>query len=752
VTRVRTAEGAAELALLASSLVGAAALARMVAAPGVPWAVLATAGAGGAVAVASGRRRWPAPVAAAVPVAVVAVVAVWVSTWRTTVAGVPTARTWHAVDTALRSAHDIIATSNPPYRAVSGIVLLAALTAGIAAVAARLLAGTTVTSPLLALAPPFALVGLSAFAVGGAVAVPMAALAVTGAVVLVAAGGAGRRELGAGSAAVGLAVAVLAAGSVWGGPFVGYRPPSHPAGHGGAGGSGGSGVVTGLALVASVDAVERAQPDVVVFDAFVPQPTYWQVAALDRFDGTSWLPAPGVTALLRGTPPAPTGPPSPGRDAPTSTIVLRSYGSRILPVPPSTVTASGLTGIEVTPSGTVLPTTPTPGDTYTTFASATPTTPGTPAPSPTSDLSLPPLPTVVSTLAHQVTAGATSPAGEAARLTAWFRSGRFAYTLTPPRIPRGTDPLVAFLTTTRAGSCQQFASAFAAMARTLGLQTRVAVGFAPGTTVGGTTVVTGADAHAWPEVYLGPTDGWISFEPTPQLPGGTTVPSGVRTGSSLGPGGGTGPATTTVPPTTTTTVAPPATQPVPATTVPGVGRSRSPGLASSGALGVPATLLAVVAGAVLVVAAAALELARRRRKRRRPPEERIAASWARAERALAATGWTRPPGEPPTAFASRLAQAAAQAVGSRPPGGVPDGMSDVQSAADDLAAALERAAYASGVPTTDDADRAEAALTDLLGTLREPGTRAALHAIAATRVGGNAAARDRAGAAVTSSR
>ncbi len=736
--RHQAAQVVAELALLASSLVGAAALSRMVAAPGVPWRVLATAAAGGTVALVGGRRWWPAPVAAAVPVAVVAVVATWVSAWGATTDGIPTARTWHAITMGLRSAHVVIATSNPPYRAVGGITLVAAITAGGAAVAARLLAGTSVGSPLAALAPPFALVGLSAFAVGGAVAVPMAALVVTATVLLAASGAPRSRELAGSAVAVGVGVAVLAAGNAWGGPFASYRPPPHPAGRGSTAGgaSGGSGVVTSLALVASVDAVERSQPDVVVFDAFVAKPTYWQVAVLDTFNGTSWLPSAGVAALLRGTLPEPPAVDSAGQDVPSGSVALQAYGSRLLPVPPGTTAVSGLTGIEVTPFGTAVPTIPIRGDTYTTFTGSAPTTAGTPSSppaSPTSDLSLPPLPPEVSALAHQVTAGATSPADEAARLTAWFRSGRFTYTLVPPHVPRGSDPLVAFLTTTRSGSCQQFATAFAAMARTLGLPARVAVGFAPGTTIGSTTVVTGADAHAWPEVYLGPATGWTSFEPTPQLPGGATVPPSVRTGGALPPGGGIGPAvTTTLPPATTTTVTPPSTaQPPSTTTAPAVGGSRRAGTLASARTATP-TILAVLTVLALVVVASGLELARRRRhRRRRSPEERIRRSWTRAERALAGAGWTRPPGEPPTAFAERLARATGAVAGRV----MLPGELDAAGAAGDLAGALERATFAAGAATADDADRAEAAVTDLLVALRLPGTRAALRDAARTPEG-----------------
>nr|MBA2312400.1 transglutaminase domain-containing protein [Actinomycetota bacterium] len=109
------------------------------------------------------------------------------------------------------------------------------------------------------------------------------------------------------------------------------------------------------------------------------------------------------------------------------------------------------------------------------------------------------------------------------------------------------DYLETFLTDTRAGYCQQFATAFALLSRSLGYPTRVSVGFLPGERdANGDFQVTGEDAHAWPEVYFG-TYGWVPFEPTPrpglaQPPDYTNIPQG--TGQGEGSGLGSSPEST----------------------------------------------------------------------------------------------------------------------------------------------------------------------------------------------------------------
>ena len=118
--------------------------------------------------------------------------------------------------------------------------------------------------------------------------------------------------------------------------------------------------------------------------------------------------------------------------------------------------------------------------------------------------------------AERVTAGAGSDYQRALELQDYFWvGGRFRYDLNVAQ-NHGIDDLEAFLFDVRAGYCEQFASAYAAMARSVGLPTRVAVGFTWGEwdPERGAYAVRGEHAHAWPEVYFAGT-GWVRFEPTP---------------------------------------------------------------------------------------------------------------------------------------------------------------------------------------------------------------------------------------------
>ncbi len=116
--------------------------------------------------------------------------------------------------------------------------------------------------------------------------------------------------------------------------------------------------------------------------------------------------------------------------------------------------------------------------------------------------------------ARRIVAGAPTPYAEAQRLQDFFLDGSFTYDLNGPE-GTSSSAILNFLRSRR-GFCQQFAGAYAAMARAVGLPTRVAVGFTPGTydTTQGAFEVRARDAHAWPEVWLAGL-GWTQFEPTP---------------------------------------------------------------------------------------------------------------------------------------------------------------------------------------------------------------------------------------------
>jgi transglutaminase-like putative cysteine protease len=118
------------------------------------------------------------------------------------------------------------------------------------------------------------------------------------------------------------------------------------------------------------------------------------------------------------------------------------------------------------------------------------------------------------TLARELTTGLTSPYDQALALQNYFRDN-FEYSLEVAE-GHGNRRVERFLEE-RVGYCEQFAGTFAAMARSIGLPARVAVGFTWGEQdpVDPTLYrVRGKHAHAWPEVYFNEV-GWVAFEPTP---------------------------------------------------------------------------------------------------------------------------------------------------------------------------------------------------------------------------------------------
>jgi len=758
---------AADGALLASALVGGAALCRMVAG-GLGGAasgpVLVTAAAGCVIPGVLLWRQVRAPVVAAVGALTVALVAMWSTVPAATRDGVPTATTSRILRADLRASRADLSTFRLPLHASPGIVVLGALLAGMAAVAARMIFGAPATrpprSPAAALVPSAALVTWSTVAdPGTSSAILAAALIGTGsAAVTLAAPAAGaeqglpgrarvrRHRLGSGVVVSVLAMTVAVA--------VGATTGAQSRASTGSGGSGGStttGAVppTGLALASDLLGLERKDPSVVLFWARSPVPTYWQVGVLTQWQGR-WLPDQATTDALNGA----SVPGGAVRGLPTSskrtfdvTVTVGHLSSRLLPVPPATTIVDVPGGGTVTQAGAVTSRASTLDERYQATAivapavstAATSSAPGLSAAQLAPDLALPAISPTVTALARQVTSVATSPLGRAEALVDWFRSGAFRYTLTPPTLSPGSDPLVMFLTTARAGTCEAFAGAFAVMARSLGLPTRVAVGFTGGRTApGGTTTVRGADAHEWPEVYLGAASGWVSFEPTPQLPSGelsppsVVGPTGVQLPTTIPPSGG--PVPITVPPAPSTSTSSAVSTP-PGTGL-GFGASRTTPV-SAGA----GTWLLVAGGVLVVLAMVVLVAARRRRLRLRSATNLERALWAyrRAERGLARAGMARPAWRSPPAHARELLARAqrAQEAWDHEPGSSAAG-DELRAALRDvlgLAELLEGASYGATTLTREEIVRAEHSARRVRRTLRRRPVRALANEVVAAGVG-----------------
>ncbi|HSL73427.1 MAG TPA: transglutaminaseTgpA domain-containing protein [Ilumatobacteraceae bacterium] len=111
-------------------------------------------------------------------------------------------------------------------------------------------------------------------------------------------------------------------------------------------------------------------------------------------------------------------------------------------------------------------------------------------------------------------AGDGSPVEQLTQLESTMRSGF----VRDSEVQGGGLQLVLierFLRDTRRGTPEQFATGFALLARSLGIESRVASGFLvePGPP-GGPTRLSSADAAVWPEIQL--TDGrWLAFDPAP---------------------------------------------------------------------------------------------------------------------------------------------------------------------------------------------------------------------------------------------
>lgn len=265
-----------------------------------------------------------------------------------------------------------------------------------------------------------------------------------------------------------------------------------------------------------------------------PQDFYLRILALDQFNGSEWRPS---TRRLKDVPKRLPAPEGLGPDVAVTEITSnisasRSYQQTYLPLP-YPATEVGIDGRwRYEPEGRTLV-----GDrgettrgaqyrvsslvvepTAEQLASAGPAPAGlrreyTRVPGS--------LPKVVEETANRVTQGAANDYERAVKLQTYFASdGGFSYN-TSVNSGTGSAAITRFLKE-KQGFCVHFSFTMAAMARTLGIPARVAVGFTPGTGQPDGSVSVGLrDAHAWPELYFEGV-GWTRFEPTPTR--GTTPP------------------------------------------------------------------------------------------------------------------------------------------------------------------------------------------------------------------------------------
>jgi hypothetical protein len=305
-------------------------------------------------------------------------------------------------------------------------------------------------------------------------------------------------------------------------------------------------VSTGLdpAIDLGRDLRTPAKTTALVYSTVTGDSHYLRLVTLEKFSGAAWIPdAPKqnrsntVASFAR-----PAGLSSKvATTKETTDISISNFTSPWLPVPYPTSEISGLSGDWYWESGSLAVSSPSEsvqGQNYQVKSIIPRPTPkqlsaaGSVVPNGYGKyLSLPAaLPAIIPDTARAVTSGESGNYAKAIALQEYFRGSEFTYSETAP-VDNGYDgtgmDVIAKFLDVKSGYCIHFASAMAVMARSLGIPSRVAVGFQPGTVFNTDAQghnmykVTSHDFHAWPELYFDGI-GWVPFEPTP---GRGAVPS-----------------------------------------------------------------------------------------------------------------------------------------------------------------------------------------------------------------------------------
>lgn len=415
-------------------------------------------------------------------------------------------------------------------------------------------------------------------------------------------------------------------------------------------------------------------------------PPYLRIATLTRFDGSTWQPDRPATVPLSQGFGAVTAPEGVAVHETKTTIRTAGIAGSWLPVPYQATAVRGESGSwnAAADNRTVIAANADAADQNYTIDTKTlvPTidqiraAPAAGSDAPAELRALPAdMPAIIADDARQVVGDASSDYDKLIALQTWFRAG-FQYSLQTPVDDHfdGTnvDAVATFLTV-REGYCVHFAGAFALMARTLGMPSRIVVGYLPGRSTDrrsddGRVVfeVSSDQLHSWPEVYFSGI-GWVPFEPTATR----GVPTAFAESSGAGSDGDTTPSLGATPaPTSTGNAKDPKNLDVP--------NAGAAGTTAPGALATaPVTwaILGVIAVLLIPALVRGVQGLRRRAAARRGD---AVAAWSELRATLQDLGLPAPPAESPRGRGERLV---------RERGVDP-------SAMDALVRAIERSSYA----------------------------------------------------------
>jgi len=668
------------------------------------------------------RRHWNPLIAVGVALVVGTWLTMFVDDPSETFAGFPTASALATFGHDLGRSPHVLRSAVVPVPAVGAALMLSVLATFVAALATELIA-RRLDAPIGAIGPSIALFVVISALGSGRWAPTTALYALVVVEYLVAlhhfemesrrtwfqSRRTRRSHLFAGGAAAG-AIAVAAAIAL--GPGV-------PGAHGGAwikyrslGSGAGSSILNVTSPLVSVRAkLTGTDSSVEVFSVRTTEPKgdYWRVIALDQFQDDGW----GLNSDQRSASKLPGPTNAPGTKLVTETFHLGPIDAHWLPAAYRPVHIDA-PGSEVLPGSTSLfLDKPISGLTYHVRSEISNPDPATLEAVTDADLQAmsaeTALPRDFSARARQyaqeVTKDAPTPYQKGLALMTALRSAPFVYDQT---VDLGTsaNALDKFLFQTRRGFCEQFASAFAELARSVGLPTRVAVGYQPGTLGSdGLWHVQEKDAHAWPEVWLGPKIGWYRFEPTPGRTDPITGLGGPVSGS-----GGSGPTTTTSAPAQSNTPTTVALAPVaPGSHFPQQtpNSSTTPSRTRAHVITVAAVALAaLIVAFIALVAALAIGAWQRTRRRRHDPDvrRRVLGAWTEALERLSAAGIRRRPATTSLEFALRQAPALGAGAAGPP----------LMS----LARLHTSAMYSPDPPSTADADEAWSEVDAIAAALR----------------------------------